>query len=105
MARFTFTNYIPRNEFEHYANHRLARIAESMPYCASVEAEATRIEDEFHFLVCFNSMQGTFTSTATIKPDSRSRHNRMWQKQALDQIVSDLKKQIHVWHEKRRVAA
>lgn len=105
MGRFKFTNYVPRNELEYYANHELARIAEQMPLYSAVKAESTRTKDGFYFSVRFHSLNTTFAATAAIKPDANSHHNRLWQKPAIDQIVRDLKKQIRDWHEKRRIDA
>ncbi len=105
MARFKFTNYVPRNELEYYANHELARIAEHMPYHSSIKAESTQTDDGFIFSVQFTSLNESFAATATIKPAEKSRHNRMWQKPAIDKIILDLKKQIRTWHDKRRIEA
>ena len=105
MGRFKFTNYVPRNELEYYANHELARIAEQMPYYSSIRAESMQTEDKFLFSVRVASQNQTFAASATVKPTENSHHNRIWQKSAVDKIVQDLKKQIRSWHAKRKIVA
>lgn len=101
MKTMKCLNFSPRQTFESYAAKELERLLAMAPSDSEGRTRAFFDQDRFVVEIAINSSEGPFKSSVAVPVPRSHPKGREWQTAALDELFSDLERQLMKWRRKR----
>lgn len=96
-----FINFTPRAGFEKELRRQLDRLLDASPSDATAEARALFDPERFVLELSIRSSEGRFRSCVGVPIPRRNPRDRLWQKNAIAELASQIETQIRAWRGRR----
>lgn len=101
MMKVEFVNFSPRAGFEKELRRQLDRLLEASPSDATAQAKALFDPERFVLELSIRSMEGRFRSCVGVPIPRRNPRDRLWQRAAISELVTQIEHQIQAWRQRR----